>query len=389
MKILHINTWENGGAANAAKRLCRAQRKKGIDASFLCLKREGSKDEDLNYYEDYLNKKYGSFLTKGLLFANKVFNQIPVKFDASLFFNRPESLYRLHNHPLVQEADIIHLHSTVKFIDLSSFFKNINQAIVWTLHDMYAFSGGKHYEGMMNPKLLPLEKKFLKLKKEAFQNSKINVVSPSKWLKELSKNSPLLSKQAHYIIPNCIDSSLFKAVKKEENKQQKILFVAENVNDERKGFKYLLEALSYLDSSVEIMVLGNARKADFEAYPNVSALGYIRSPEKLAAIYSQATLYVIPSLEDNLPNTIIESHLCGTPVVGFDTTGISNMIKEGENGTLVKEIDGKSLAEGILKTLLLVQNNKFDTATIIAKTQAYYSEECVVNAYKKVYESAL
>lgn len=391
MKIVHINTWDTGGAGNAAKRLFRAQCARGIDAAFLSLKKEAKDREGLVSFEDFMYEKYGALATKAIHFANKAYNQLPVKFDKEVFFNRPESLYKVHEHPLVQQADIIHLHSTVKFIDIPSFFKQTKQPIVWTLHDMNPFSGGKHYDSMMVDRLDALEEKYIQIKKEAYTGKNIHVVGLSGWLKQLSQTSNLMTNFPHYIIPNCISTKDFHQVSTTGKKAtKKLLFVAQNVNDPRKGFQYLLDALPYLNKEVELMILGNVKNKEmFGNHDKVTYLGYVSDPQQLSKIYSEASIHVISSIEDNLPNTIVESHLCGTPVVGFDCTGIAMMIEDGVNGVLVNELEGKALAKGIHKALELISKGEIKTAEIVAASQAYYAEERVVAEYKKVYELAL
>jgi glycosyltransferase involved in cell wall biosynthesis len=148
--------------------------------------------------------------------------------------------------------------------------------------------------------------------------------------------------------------------------------------------------LPYLDKEIELMILGNVtNKAIFGDNDKVTYLGYVSDPKELSKIYSEATIHVISSIEDNLPNTIVESHLCGTPVVGFNCTGIAMMIEDGVNGALVNELDGKALAKGIHRALELIEANEIRSEEIVATSQAYYSEERVVAEYKKVYELAL
>jgi hypothetical protein len=79
---------------------------------FLSLKKEAKDRQDLNNFEDFLVETKGKVKAKSLHLTNKIYNQLPVKFDKKLFFNRPQTLYRLEEHPLVQAADIIHFHIT-------------------------------------------------------------------------------------------------------------------------------------------------------------------------------------------------------------------------------------------------------------------------------------
>lgn len=391
MKILHINTWHTGGAANAAKRLLSAQRKFGLEASFLSLTNYEPVEEHFESYENYLQDKYGKLGAKLLNLANRLLNQITTRFDSKVFFNRPQSLYKVHQHPLVKQADIIHLHSIVKFIDYPTFFDQIDKPIVWTLHDMNPFCGGMHYESMMNENLRSFEKDFLKIKENAISNKNINVVALSEWLFDLSRNSVLLKKFPHYIIPNCISETFFHKSKTSVNANlKKLLFVAENVDDPRKGIKLLIDAMKFLEKDIKILVLGNLPSLDlFQGYDNIVPLGYVDSPEKLSKIYSEADVYVIPSIEDNLPNTIIESHMCGTPVVGFKTSGITYMIDDGMTGILVEDFNGKALADGINKAFELVKNNEKLSTKIMELSRMKYSEKKIVAKYSEVYKNAI
>jgi len=317
-------------------------------------------------------------------------DQLPTNFNKSIFFNRPETIYRVHNHPLVKQADIIHLHSVVKFIDIPSFFKNVNKPIIWTLHDMNPFSGGLHYKSMMFDNLNTLENKFIATKKKSFSGKNINVVSPSLWLLELSQKSEVFFDFPHFQIPYCINQNLFYPLKNKNHKEGfTILFVSEDINDPRKGVKYLFEALKYLDKNIQINILGKvSTDGNFANQTNINFLGYINSPEELSKIYSEADIYVISSIEDNLPNTVIESQMCGTPVVGFKTSGVANMIENEVNGLLVETISGIELAKGINKALDMIKANKFSEEKITKIAQELYSEENVVLKYNNVYSMA-
>jgi len=390
IKVVHLNTWDIGGAANAAIRICRAQRKRGIDASFLSLFNKATIGDDLNSYQAFLEQKYGRLGQKAAFFANKIYNQLPVKFDSKVFFNRPESLFQVHKHPLVQAADIIHLHSVVKFVDIPSFFREIKKPIVWTLHDMNPCSGGKHYDTMMYDHLTGLEAKYIQIKKKAYQNHQLHLVAPSQWLTDISAKSALGASFPNTNIPNCIVDNTFRRVERPVNKIPKILFAAQSIDDPRKGFKYLLGALKYIDKNAEIIIMGNVgSKEQFSSYPNFRFLGFVSGQEALSKAYSEADIFVIPSLEDNLPNTIVESQMCGTPVVGFKTGGIANMITDGVNGILVETFDEKALADGINKALKMVKEQTFSTEKIANMNRAYYSEESVVAKYNAVYQNLL
>jgi glycosyltransferase involved in cell wall biosynthesis len=385
MNIVHINTWDKGGAAAAALRLHRAMNKQNVDSNFLVL-RKSNHAEDVESYEDFLTKKFGKIWFKVLFFLNRVYNQFP-KFKPSVFFNKPYSLYRIHKHPLVKNADVICLHWTVKFLDYNSFFKaNENKVFIWTMHDMNPFSGGLHYMTSFDKSFRALEERYQKIKRENLKNLNLAVVGPSKWLMNLSKASIVFKGFPHKNIPYCIDKRLW-AVNPDSPRKNNILFVADNVDDRRKGFEFLLEAITYLNEDIGLEILGNVK----ERIPSIANRdlvyhGFVSDPIRLAEIYASVTVYVIPSLEDNLPNTVIESHICGTAVVGFNRTGVSNMINQGKNGILVNEVSGRDLALGIEKAFQNAKNGVFRPKQIAQEAKAYYDEKAVVESYLQLIE---
>ena len=383
MKSVHINTWDKGGAAAAALRLHRAMKKHHLDSKFLVLKK--SKDaDDVHSFEEYLSNKYGKIWFKILFFLNRVFNQFP-KLKPSVFFNKPYSLYRIHNHPDVQEADVVCLHWTVKFIDYPTFFKNVsNKKLIWTMHDMNPFSGGLHYMTSFDDGFNKLEQRYTEVKRKTLVGMNMAIVGPSRWLMNLSKGSMVFRDFRHENIPYCIDQDLWND-SQDSLKKKNILFVADNVLDKRKGFAILLDAIKHLPEAIGLEVLGNINsELQGLGKRQLTYHGFVTDPKELANIYSSVFLYVIPSLEDNLPNTVIESHICGTPVVGFNKTGVADMIQHMENGILVNEVTSAALAKGIEKAIQMKENGDFERGKIAQEASNYYNEENVVNSYLRL-----
>ena len=170
-----------------------------------------------------------------------------------------------------------------------------------------------------------------------------------------------------------------------------ILFSAANPNDVRKGFSYFVEAVERLKkeyanhSQLELLVMGKEQKAFSSLALKVNNLGFITSEEKAALIYSAASVFVIPSLEDNLPNTIMEALSCGTPCVGFAIGGIQEMIKTGVNGYLAAPRDEKDLTKGIIEVLNSSLNLEQGARNWMLEK---YSNEVIAKQYLKVFNEA-
>lgn len=288
-------------------------------------------------------------------------------------FSQPKSMIQIMDHPLYKEADIIHFHWISHFVDWKGFFMNNKKPLVWTLHDMNPFTGGCHYsmgcEKFQNeckncPQLkgtLDRNYSFKNLnykRKYLNKTAKLIIVTPSNWLRVLSSSSNLFKDYEHITIRNGVDTENWKPIKKDKargyfnlpNNKTILLFVADKLRNRRKGFKALINALEKIysnDNSLLLCSVGKqiekTQKMDFE-YRN---LGFIVDEKEMNKVYAASDCLIIPSVEDNLPNTIIESLLSGTPVIGFPNGGIPEMIEHGKNGLICKNSDVDSLTEAI------------------------------------------
>jgi len=290
--------------------------------------------------------------------------------------NTGESIVR---NPLCKEADVIHLHwINAGFLSLRSIGELLNcgKPVVWTFHDMWPFTGGCHYaldcKGyilecgecpyLKKPGKKDLSHRIWKKKLKLFRDSQVNVITPSSWLQECVESSSLLSHWQVSTIHNPVMPELFKPVEREvacanlglDSSKKYILFGAATMKNVLKGFNYFLEASKLIaaeqgsDTDVEILLFGKTRDEVAQSFPlKTRNIAFVKSFDTIVEIYSAAHLFVIPSLQDNLPNTIVESMLCGTPVVGFDTGGIPEMIDHRVNGYLAAYKSSSDLAEGV------------------------------------------
>lgn len=383
LRVLHITTNSGGGAGIAALRIHQALLKNGVDSHLLFLK--GSTPQNIpnvHSIKEFKNPWLVFLIDK----LNRILNYRFGIGKPDCFFNSPFSLFRLHKLPFIQDFDLINLHWVVKFIDITSFFSKINKPIVWTMHDMNPFSGGLHYKTDYEEKAYKqLEEKFVQIKKTAYSHARIGIISPSVWLLEESKKAAIFPAQTHFTaIKNPIDIEKYAPSGEADYEKKIVLFIAEKSGDKRKGLTYLYKAVEELkEKQLEWVVLGNP---DEHCPKQIKQMGFVSSSEALVQWYKKAGVFVIPSIEDNLPNTVVESLACGTPVVGFDTGGIKDMIKHKENGYLVPLKDTKQLAEGIEYALQHQQELSKNARLFAVKN---FASDTVASQYKLFYEKML
>ncbi|MEM6630820.1 MAG: glycosyltransferase [Bacteroidota bacterium] len=394
MNILIVNTLDRGGAAKACIRLHQGLLKEGVHSKLLL--RQQSHTDIPETYEfafspgsklDFVKQKVvGYQISKS---KQKALTKRPKGFEP---FRIAKSPYPLHLHPLFEWADIVNLHWVTDFLDEASFFDSCRKPLVWTLHDMLPFTGGFHYkQGFPIDAYQDLIERNLSLKKKAYAGASMHIVAPSKWLMNQSAASPLFSSFPHHNIPYGIDTEIFKSQNPEFSKEvlglpkdkKIVLFVADSLANKRKGVHFLVEAIESLPSDIALGFVGSDHLQinHSSCYP----LGRIYDERLMAMAYSAADLFVIPSIEDNLPNTVIESLCCGTPVVGFDIGGVPDMVQPGLNGFLCPEISSGSLSQTIQKAL----NHPFDTNAIRENAHEKYDESVQAKAYQELYDSLL
>lgn len=398
MKIIMVNTTEFvGGAAVAASRLGRALIRAGIHVNKL--NRKNTWLNRFRFYWERLIIFLSNHLNRNNLFTVSIANT-----GTNIF-----------SHSLVKEADIIHLHWINQgFLSLKDIKKMIysGKPVIWTLHDLWPATAICHYPDKCNKyqfkcSQCPLQNSssiydladWTYERKKQIGLSKVHFVGCSTWITEMAMKSSLLKGASFSTIPNPIDISIFKPMNKIEARSLLhlhkdkflLLFAAAKLSDKRKGASFLVEACSLLKQKfgdrIEIVLMGNSSEELSEAIPfKVNSLGYISDQSTMIAIYSSADLFIIPSLEDNLPNTIMESMACGTPCVGFKTGGIPEMIDHKVNGYIANYMDAEDIATGI-QWVLGNKDQKALSAACVKKVRENYSEEIVSEKYLELYHS--
>ena len=385
----------NGGAGIAAGRLKVALESEGHRVDYLVREKASSSN----------SIKFGNGIVSWLKFIAERLFFLRFEKDKSIRFLFNPGIFGsdISKHPLIQQADILHLH-WVNFgflsVDDIASLTRLNKPIFWTLHDMWAFTGGCHHSGtcehfqlscgdckfLKNPNPNDLSHRLWEAKKNGFAEKNLHIITCSDWLGNRAKQSSILGEHEIKTIPNAIDTNFFAPsttnLNLDPNKKY-VLFVAMRVNAPAKGFHLLKEALAYLDpTTTELLIVGGEMT---EQLPLKShSFGQVTDPSKMRDIYAAADVFVTPSLEENLPNTIMEAMACGTACVGFEVGGIPEMVENQQTGYVARAYDPEDLAKGILWCL---ENQK---AGEKARTRAIelYNQKTVAQQHLAYYAQA-
>ena len=405
--VLFVNTYEkNGGAARAAYRIFSEIRNRSINAHYLTLTKE---DPDINISGPIHTSTMG-VLVRALTRLDK----IPLYFYphrkqgafSPNFWPNPLRVRLSHFR-----SRLVHLHWVCAGMLAVEDLARLNCPIVWTLHDAWAFTGGCHYtrgcEGFKRqcgycPQLgsegeNDCSRHLMHKKEEVFGKLNITVVAPSRWLADMARQSSLFAQRRIEVIPNGLDTEIFTPVHKYtarkrlgmQSENPVLLFGAQEVTDPRKGWDLLCAALRGLMGSYTLLVFGKGN-ACVENAPHVTVcqLGSLADDQRLALIYSAADVYICPSREDNLPNTVAEAFACATPCAAFAVNGLTDMIEHQKNGWLARPFDSADLAHGIE---WLLRHPEQDQLRRAARDKAVmdYSLAVMSNRYMAVYEEVL
>ena len=355
-----LSTYEKaGGAAIAASRLLQALRHNGVDVTMMCRKN----------MKLWSNQSSSSVMERMVIWAFNGFSKKELwATDIALF---GQDITHTKEY---KEADVIHLHWVNQgFLSLSNIrqFIKDGKKVVWTMHDAWNTMGAYHIARQRRETLL--ERWTWMRKKKLYSLNKIQFVTCSRWLMDEVQSSPLTELLPVKAIPNPIDTDIFAPMESKTH-ARRILFVAQDVNNPMKGMSYLDEAVKMLkgDEKVEVIALGRD-------------IPYINNEEEMVELYNSVDAFVLPSLSENLPNTIMEAMACGVPCVAFDVGGIPEMIDHKENGFLARFQNVEDLANGI-RYVLSPENNERLGKAARAKVIECYSEKIVAQQYIKVYE---
>jgi len=366
-----FNTSENvGGAAKSAYRLHQGLRSNGIESTFIVQNKSSESNHIIGPSTKWQN--IFSIIRPRL-------DQIPISFSIKNGYHFstawfPSNLQ--HYESYYDEAQVVHLHWINKGFIQIEHLRNFSKPVIWTLHDMWPFTGGCHHSfgcdqykfscgscphlSLSHPR--DITHRIWQRKYRAWKNLDITLVGPSKWITKKAKQSSLFSGKPIKTIANGIDLTKFSPENRNlyRNRigltadRRIILFSAMNMTkNPYKGFGFIKSILAKLhdlgwENKLELALLGATElQKDLESFFSVNYLGELKDELSLSIIYSSVDLYFSPSIIDNLPNTIIESLASGTPCVAFNVGGIPDQIDHKENGYLAKPYDEEDIAIGI------------------------------------------
>lgn len=421
MKILLVSTSDRiGGAAIACYRIFKAMKNNGYDVSML-VRDKVSNEPGIYSVNTNGFQKLKNFIAFCAERMQILFNN---GFNKKHLFEVSTGRFgvNLINNLLVKEADIINFHWVNQGMLSNRVLRKLTKQgkkFVFTMHDMYNFTGICHYtrncenfkKGCGNCLFIHKGKKADDLSKKIF-NLKLNTpgrenfkfIACSKWLKNIAVTSKMMWEKNVIDIPNPIDTEVFKIQNKKAAKTAfgitskfAILFGAANFNDERKGMNYLIEALKIIyahnpenEKIIQLVVFGKGKVnvlLNNQPFEVVTA-GYIRDESEMARLYAAADIFISPSLEDNLPNTVMEALATGTPCVGFNIGGLPELIKDGQNGYLAQPHNASHLAECIEKILFLEDKDRL-SQNARNFVEENFSEPVVAMKYNNVFRAAV
>jgi glycosyltransferase involved in cell wall biosynthesis len=316
---------------------------------------------------------------------------------------------------VLPRADVYNLHWVAGFVDYGKFLRAIGpeQRVVWTLHDMNPFTGGCHYTFGCNnfvkacgacPALVSkqagdLSSRSFRRKRDAFGaliRDRVAIMTPSRWMAREAARSALFGRFDIHTVPHGVNTSTFAPRDRQSARDvlgipsdlKIAMFVADWLQDHRKGIDLLLAAVKEVDHDIGLLSIGRSVGSQEIDIPCFHA-GGISDERLLSFVYSAADLLICPTRQDNLPNVILEAMACGIPVVAFDVGGVSDLVRDGQTGVLVPPQDVSALSRAIR---MLVADDALRArlsaeSRVIAVTE--YPLQLQAERYRKVYEQIL
>ena len=416
MRVLIVNTSERtGGAAVAANRLKDALNNNGVKAKMLV--RDKTTDDITVVGIGGGWRSHLFFLwERWCVFWHLRFNKKHLfEIDIANIGHDITSL------PEFKEADVIHLHWINQgMLSLRGIRKILDSGkpVVWTMHDIWPATSFCHvtldcrnYERQCGQcrylcgksSIKDYSAKIWRRKQRILQGQIIHFVACSRWLAGAARRSGLLERQRVESIPNAIDTKIYHPKNREQARQRLqlpqdkrlILFVAQRVTNTNKGIQYLIDACSKLvadypemaESTGMLLLGGHAEELEDRFPLPVYPLGYVNEESRIVDVYSAADVFVMPSLSENLPNTIMEAMACGIPCVVFRVGGIPEMIVHQKTGYVAEYKNADDLAKGIRWALDADPEQICSNAT--RKVAQEYSQSAVAKEYIEVYNEAM
>ncbi|MDO9119179.1 MAG: glycosyltransferase family 4 protein [Nitrospira sp.] len=417
MKIVHVSTQDiRGGAARSAYRLHQGLQRIGWPSTMFVMDKT-CPDQTIVRFDPPQGfvDRVGTRMRRGAIARDFVRYQASRPSGYEMFSDDrgpfPHAMV-----PQIPSCDVVNLHWVAGMLDYTSFLPQMTRTtpVVWTLHDMNAFTGGCHYDNRCGrfsgscgacPQLgshqeQDLSRAVWERKKRAIvaaKNGRLRIVTPSRWLAEEARKSSLLSEIRVDVIPYGLDLDVFTPRDKAYSRDllgipqdaRVVFFLADVVDNRRKGFSFLLEALPHCAKRVEKLLLVSLGQQPPQADGRMPwlHLGSIHDDRLLSAVYSAADLFVLPSLQDNLANTVLEAMACGVPVVSFNSGGTPEMVRPGITGQLVLAFEVSALAATIVEMMNAPEYRKLLSENCRRLALDEYPLQLQAERYAELYRS--
>lgn len=363
LKVALLSTFVEGGAGIAMRRLKQGLNSAGVDAKSISFS-PGAKSD---HFQVALPKEVHEV-------HDRVFSLWKGEQSGQTLFSASYPSIPLRQLDFLKYFDVINLHWVQRLLsnEAIAYISRLGPPVVWTMHDMNPFTGGCHYSAgckkyetdcVSCPQVVEQFSDYpgkVLLTKGRYWGDDIVLASPSRWLADCARQSRVFRNNRIRVIPNGLDIDVFRPYPRASARayfdipeQSKVmLFSCQSHGERRKGFLELIRVAEFwkrAEEDVHIVTFGHpSDEIDGLGLPHTS-LGHIQSAEILALGYSAADVTLLPTLEDNLPNVILESVACGTPVVGFASGGVPDAVIPGVTGEVVERGNCQGMANSALQ----------------------------------------
>ncbi|WP_456277642.1 glycosyltransferase [Bacillus sp. AK128] len=346
------------------------------------------------YFDDFLLSKYNNR-------SNYIFSLGKGIFDEDIL-------------KLINDFDIVHLHWINNYLLSIEILSKISKPIIWTMRDMWPFTGGCHYSigcmkfmngcgkcDFLQSKEIEDVSKWVITRKKLSYSENIYPVAISNWLKDYAEKSYLFSNFEISMIPNCIDNrNVFIPQDKQLSKEalgipldkKVLLFGAVNSSsDERKGFKYLEESIKNINNPEDffLIIFGSDEEEKFDFSVDYKNVGRVNNDLLLAKVYSASDVFIAPSIEEAFGKTILEAMSSGTPVIAFNATGPKDLIIHKQTGYLAEPYKAEDLLEGINYILEDKEKALMMGVASRKRVEQRFDSILIATSYKNLYEKVI
>ncbi len=381
MRIIHLSSTDNkGGGARSVYRIHKRMLAEGVDSKMFVRSKSTNDKEVISY------KKNSGFLQRLKLKLRR-----KLKTGGLGYFHSDNSIHNGFSPAVspygktvvkqLPKADIVTLNWVGNFLDYRDIQNLPKKAdkLVWRLSDMNPFTGGCYYDNycgkfrtscgscpcIKSEDPYDISSQSLEIKQKVIQSLPkgfLHIIAQSQWIKDEIKSSVVFKNIPVTRIPNGVDTSIFKPSPNNELRDQLkidknnivIAFIAQSLDNPRKGREYFIKTLNALKDKttapITVLAIGGSELSAIEGI-QILNISNISNNSELASMYSLADIYVISSVQDNLPNTVLEAMACGTPVCGFDIGGIPDVVKHGKSGFLAPLFNIDKLSDFIAQLI--------------------------------------